>query len=119
MLPAFVVAIIAYFLTRNGTTRMKKFFSLKNPIQRAMFYSTLVIFGINLVCLLGFDTLPFLIEASFWITVSEFWSIVLSYVEIIVIYLLIQYVIYVLAYLLCDWYHEKYCTKIIKKSEIV
>lgn len=118
ILPAFVVAFIAYRITKNGTTKMTKLFSLKNPIQKTMFFSTLVIFGINLACLLGFDTFPFLFEADFYITKSEFWAVLGSVFEVIIIYLVIEYVIYVLMYLLCDWYHEKYCVKT-KKTEIV
>ena len=106
MVPALLIALITYKLTRNGTQKIKSLFSWTNSIQKAMIITTLVVFGLNLVTHTGFTMLPSLIsELSDYgsITADHLTAIIVSYVEIIVFCLVMQYLIYFFVYKL---YHS-------------
>ena len=95
-IPALVIALVAYKSTVDGTKRIEKFISWKNPTQRVMLLVTLVIFAINFVVLLIFDIIRFLIEVQWLIYIDELGSILLSVLETTLIYLVIQYLLYML-----------------------
>ncbi len=110
MLPALVLAFITLKLTKNGTQRIKSFFSWKNSIQKTMLVGTLVIFGLNLVSHTGFTMLPTLIsELSDYgsITREHLTAIIVSYVEIAVFYLVMQYTVYYFMYKIYDGFNIK------------
>ncbi|MBO4982724.1 MAG: hypothetical protein J6D23_01580 [Clostridia bacterium] len=101
MVPALVLALITYKLTKNGTQRIKSFFSWTNSIQKVMLVGTLVIFGLNLISHTGFTMLPNLItELNDYgsITHDHLTAIIVSYVEICVFYLVMQYTVYYFMY---------------------
>lgn len=106
MVPALLIALITYKLTRNGTQKIKGIFSWTNSIQKTMIIVTLIVFGLNLVSHTGFTMLPNLIsELSDYgsITADHLTAIIVSYVEIVIFYLVMQYLIYFFMYKL---YHS-------------
>ena len=104
MVPAILIAFIAYKLAVGNAQNPTKFISMKNPPQKAMIISTLIIFGVNFLIALGLDILPFLIEEDFYITVNDFKYILFALVEIVVYYLVVQYVVYFTTYKLYNAY---------------
>ncbi len=105
-IPALVIAFVAYKSTADGTKRIEKLISWKNPTQRVMMLVTLVIFAINFVVLLIFDILPFLIEVEWMIYIDELGSIFASILETAIIYLVIQYAIYMLMHYIYTKYTD-------------
>ena len=105
-LPALVIAVVAYKSTVDGTKRIEKFISWKNPTQRVMLLVTLVIFAINFIIQLIFDILAFLIEVEWMIYIDELGSILLSVLETAVIYLGVQYCIYMLVHYIYKKYTD-------------
>ena len=97
-IPALVIAFVAYKSTMDGTKRIEKFVSWKNPTQRVMMLVTIVIFAINFVVLLIFDILAFLIEVEWMIYIDELGSILASILETAIIYIVVQYAIYMLTH---------------------
>lgn len=97
-IPALVIAFVAYKSTMDGTKRIEKFVSWKNPTQRVMMLVTIVIFAINFVVLLIFDILAFLIEVEWMIYIDELGSIFASILETAIIYIVVQYAIYMLTH---------------------
>jgi hypothetical protein len=97
-IPALVIAFVAYKSTMDGTKRIEKFVSWKNPTQRVMILVTLVIFAINFVAQLIFDILAFLIEVEWMIYIDELGSILASILETAIIYIVVQYAIYMLTH---------------------
>ena len=95
-IPALVIAVVAYKSTVDGTKRIEKLVSWKNPTQRVMLLVTIVIFAINFVAQLIFDILAFLIEVEWMIYIDELGSIFLSILETAIIYIVVQYGIYML-----------------------
>ena len=104
MVPAILIAFIAYKLAVGNAQNPTKFISMENPPQKAMIISTLIIFGVNFLIALGFDILPFLIEEDFYITVNDFKYILFALVEIVVYYLVVLYVVYFTTYKLYNAY---------------
>ena len=105
MVPALILALITLKLTKNGTQRIKSFFSWKNSIQKAMIVGTLIIFGLNLISHTGFTMLPSLVsELSDYgsITRDHLTAIIVSYVEICIFYLAMQYTVYYFMYKIYD-----------------
>ena len=49
ILPCFLIVLVAYLFTKNSRSRYEKLFSFKNPTQRTMIVSSLVIYVITLV----------------------------------------------------------------------
>ncbi len=105
--PALLIALFSYKATKNGTKRIEKFVSWKNPTQRTMLIITLVIFAINFVALLIFDILAFLIEAEWMIYASELGSIFLSILEAVIIYVVVQYAMYMLMHYIYNKYTDE------------
>lgn len=103
-IPAVIIAFVAFKSTKGGTRRIESFVSWKNPTQRVMILVTLVIFAINLLMLLVFNILAFLIEAEWIIYSDELFSILLSIGETILIYVVAQYCMYMLMH----WIYNKY-----------
>lgn len=107
VLPAILIAFITYKLTFNGIERINSFISWKNRIQRAMIISTIVIFSINILFLLGLTTFPFLISQSFYITLNAFLDIVIfPLVEKLLFSLILQYLTYMFMYFICNKFGE-------------
>ena len=107
VLPAILIAFITYKLTFNGIERITGFISWKNRIQRAMIISTIVIFSINILFLLGLTTFPFLISQSFYITLNAFLDIVIfPLVEKLLFSLILQYLTYMFMYFICNKFGE-------------
>lgn len=105
-IPALVIALVAYKSTMDGTKRIEKFISWKNPTQRVMLLVTLVIFAINFVIQLIFDILAFLIEVEWMIYIDELGSIFASIGETVFIYIVIQYCIYMLVHYIYTKYTD-------------
>lgn len=110
MVPAALVAFLAYKFAVGRAENPEKFISMKNPSQKTMIISTLIIFGVNFLILVGFDTLPLLIEEDFYITVEEFRYILFSLLEMIIYYLVVQYAVYFGIYKLYTVYTDN-CEK--------
>ena len=107
VLPAILIAFITCKVTKNGIERVSGFISWKNTIQRAMIISTLAIFGINVLLLLGITVLPYLISQAFYITLNAFIDvIIIPIIEKLVFSLILQYSVYMLMYFLCNKYGE-------------
>lgn len=105
-IPALVIAVVAYKSTADGTKRVEKLISWKNPTQRVMLSVTLVIFAINFIVQLIFDILAFLIEVEWMIYIDELGSIFASIFETALIYIVIQYCIYMLVYYIYTKYTD-------------
>ena len=105
-IPALVIALVAYKSTMDGTKRIEKFISFKNPTQRVMLLVTLVIFAINFVVQLIFDILAFLIEVEWMIYIDELGSIFASIFETMFIYIVIQYCVYMLVHYIYTKYTD-------------
>ena len=114
--PALIIAFVAFKSTKDGTRRIERFISWKNPTQRVMLVVTLVIFIINFVALLIFDILAFLIEVEWLIYADELGSIFLSILETAVIYIVIQYSIYMLMHYIYAKYTDTGVTIDIEKD---
>lgn len=100
VLPAIFVGLISYHTTKNESRDPEKFIGLQNPVNRAMVFSTLAVFAINIVSLYTFSVFPFLISEQFFITVSDFLGIIIyPTIESLIEYLAVQYVMYVLVYM--------------------
>lgn len=98
MVPAALIAFIAYKLTDENFQNPTKFISMKNPPQKTMIVSALILFGVNLLIALGLDILPFLIEEDFYITANDFKYMIFMIIELVVYYLVVQYVVYFATY---------------------
>ncbi len=104
MIPAALIAFLAYKFTLGKAENPTKFISMKNPAQKTMIISTLIIFGVNLLLSLSIDIFPLLIEENFYITVEEFKYILFSLMQTVIYYLVVQYVVYFAMYKLYTVY---------------
>ena len=99
LLPALLIALITYLVTRNEQKRLiTSFISWKNPIQRTMIIVSLGLFGFNVLFYTFASMLPFLISENFSIMYSDFISIIINYVTMIVFHLIMQYLVYFFMY---------------------
>lgn len=106
-IPALIIAFVVFKSTKDGTRRIERLVSWKNPTQRIMLIVTFVIFAINFVVLLIFDILAFLIEVEWLIYAEELGSIFLSILETAFIYIVIQYAMYMLTHYIYSKYTDK------------
>ena len=105
-IPALIIAFVVFKSTKDGTRRIEKLVSWKNPTQRVMMVVTLVIFVINFIALLIFDILAFLIEVEWLIYADELGSIFASIFETALIYIVIQYAMYMLTHYIYTKYTD-------------
>lgn len=112
ILPFMAIVLISYLCTRNGTEKISKFISFKNPIQRAMLISSLLIYSINAFSaffvvfrdLIALNNLAPSIDSDLgWQT---FWKIVgfgaLEQLTIALYNFALLYAVYMLVYYLCE-----------------
>lgn len=100
-LPAIFVGLISYHMTKKDSRDPEKFIGLTNPVNRAMVFSTIAVFALNIVSLYAFSIFPFLIEEQFFITAKDFLGVIIwPTVESLIEYLVVQYVMYVLVYMM-------------------
>lgn len=107
LIPAILIAFLSYKSTKDGTRKITRLVSWKNPIQRIMIIVTLVVFAINFVALLIFDILAFLIEAEWLIYANELGSIFISILEAIITYVVVQYLMYMLIHFIYNKYTDE------------
>lgn len=104
--PAIINALVTHKLTKNGTQRIKSFFSSKNSVQNAMFVSTFIIFLIAIAFTTVFDMWP-LIKPLFtdgYIRESSMNVVVTNYISYLIFYLVMQYPVYYFMYKIYDSY---------------
>ena len=107
ILPAFLIAFITAKITKNGVSKITGFISWKNTLQKTMIVSTLVIFGINILLLVGLTIFPYLISQAFYITFNAFLNVIIfPLIEKLLFTLLLQYATYMFMYFLCNRYGE-------------
>lgn len=117
MIPALIIALIAYKITKDKNESISSFFSLKNSTSKAIFVITMAVFGLNVLSHTGFSVLPGLIsEMSDYgsITQAHFNEIIISYVEVVIFYLVMQYLIYYFVYKIYDNYVTEHKEKKVK-----
>ncbi len=130
IIPTLLVALITYLCTKNGTYYIKSLFSFKNPIQRAMIFSTLAVYltkaltafivndGVAITSLIAKGSLltdaPTMTLGEFWLSL---WNDVLyAHVKYFVIYLVLQYFILLFVYFLNKKFTENAPVKKEKKA---
>ncbi|MBO5338702.1 MAG: hypothetical protein J6A96_03275 [Clostridia bacterium] len=114
IIPTILVAVITYLCTMNGTAGIKSLFSFKNPIQKAMIFSTIAVYLTKVFTAIIVNDLtmittvivngglltdtPLITAGEFWL---EMWNTVLyPHVKYLVIYLVLQYFVLLLVYFL-------------------
>lgn len=117
ILPFMAIVLISYLCTRNGTEKISKLVSFKNPIQRAMLISSLLIYLINAVPALSIVVrdLATLNNLSSSIEKSEgwqtFWTIIgygaLEQLTIVIYNFVLLYAVYMLIYRIIENYSLK------------
>lgn len=101
MVPAAIVALVSYKIIKNDVP-FEKPVSLKNPTQKAMVVSCVILFLINFLSYPLFSVLPYLIKENFYIMRDDFYDIItqigLSFVEMGIAYLVLQYIAFMLGF---------------------
>lgn len=98
-IPALFVAIFTHYITRKGTD--------KQTLFKLRLITTCVILVVNVIAIVSFNVLPFLIENSFMVTKSDLANIILEFVEAVLIYGPIQFGMYYLTHYLYKTYTDK------------
>ena len=106
MIPVFIVMIISHKHIKKDETPFIKFVSFKNPVQKTMAWTCIIIFAINTLNFLLFNVLPYLIQEEFYITFNDFKTIiiqsVLTLVENALLHLIVQYIVFMLTFRFYD-----------------
>ncbi|MBQ8546057.1 MAG: hypothetical protein IJ437_03850 [Clostridia bacterium] len=120
ILPCLLIAFIAYIFTKNGTKRITKIFSLKNPIQRAMLVSALAIYLINAVPTLILYIIEIVgIGGTSQLYIEEFMlNYVVPHLLILLYNFILTYVVFLAVYIICNKYAESAPIKKVKKTEL-
>ena len=117
MIPALVIAAIAYKMTKDKNESLNSLFAWKNSTSRAIIVITLVVFVLNILSNTAFVVLPDVIrEMSDYgsITREHLKSIILSYVDVGIFFLVMQYLIYYFVYRIFDNYAISHKEKRVK-----
>ena len=114
VLPIALVALISYYVTKNGTNGIKPIFNFKKPIPRAILLSTVAVYIVKIITLfIGNDAVAIvgIVEKGQILTdapiytfgdfMIELWNnVIYKHVIDIVVYLVLQFFIYVLVHYL-------------------
>ena len=109
IIPCLVIALISFLCTRKGTKRITKIFSFKNPIQRSMLFSALVIYLVNAVPTLFLHIFEIVdiggTQNMYW---EEFLlNYIIPHILIVVYNLLLVYGVFLIVYFICKKHEEK------------
>ncbi len=112
LLPCVLIALITFLSTMHGTQRISKVVSIKNPAQRAMLISAVLMYLINAVPQLVLTIIdlialggPSNMYAEDFFAFIGF-NIILNQAAILVYNLVLQYLIYLFVYYLCQKHEE-------------
>ena len=127
IIPFMAIVLISYLCTRNGTEKISKLVSFKNPIQRAMLISSILVFSINAfpALFVVIRDLTKLNELAGYVNETEgwqtFWRILgfgaLEQFAIVLYNFVLLYAVYMLVYYLCEKYSLSAPTKKTTKNE--
>lgn len=121
ILPCCAIALITFLCTKNGTAKISKLFSFKNPVQRAMLLSATLIYLINAVSTLYLDIMNIIsIGGTQNMYFEEFvLQVILPHISIVIYNFVLQYAVYLLIYILCQKYAESAPIKRVKATTSV
>ncbi len=106
MIPVLIVMILSHKYIKKDETPFLKFVSFKNPVQKTMALTCIIISAINTLSFLLFNVLPYLIQEEFYITVKDFKTIILqstlTLAENALLHLIVQYIVFMLMFRFYD-----------------
>ncbi len=112
LIPCVLIALITFLSTMHGTSRISKAVSFKNPSQRAMMISCLLLYLINAVPQLILTVIDFIgyggpsnMYAEDFFAFIAF-ELILQQASILIYNLVLQYLVYLLIYYLCQKHEE-------------
>lgn len=112
LIPCALIALITFLCTMKGTQRISKLISFKNPSQRAMFISCLLLYLINAIPQLVLTVIDLIsIGGPSNMYAEDFFmfigfELVLQQTMIFIYNLILQYLVYMLVYYLCQRHEE-------------
>lgn len=112
LIPCALIALITFLCTMKGTQRISKLVSFKNPSQRAMFISCLLLYLINAIPQLVLTVIDLIsIGGPSNMYAEDFFAfigfeLVLQQTMIFIYNLILQYFVYMLVYYLCQRHEE-------------
>lgn len=123
LIPCVLIALITFLSTMHGTSRISKAVSFKNPSQRAMMISCLLLYLINAVPQLILTVIDFIgyggpsnMYAEDFFAFIAF-ELILQQASILIYNLVLQYLVYLLIYYLCQKHEENAPIK--KQSAVI
>ena len=121
IVPCGAIALITFLCTKNGTARISKLFSFKNPVQRAMLFSAVLIYLVNAVPALYLDIMNIIgIGGTQNMYFEDFMlQVILPHISIVIYHFVLQYVVYLFIYYLCQKYAESAPIKRVKATTSV
>ena len=121
IVPCGAIALITFLCTKNGTARISKLFSFKNPVQRAMLFSAVLIYLVNAVPALYLDIMTIIgIGGTQNMYFEDFMlHVILPHISIVIYHFVLQYVVYLFIYYLCQKYAESAPIKRVKATTSV
>ncbi len=108
ILPCLLIAFITFLCTRNGTAKVSRIFSFKNPIQRSMLFSAITIYLINEIPTLILHIIEIVgIGGTSQLYAEEFMlNYVIPHILILVYNLIFVYFIFLIVYFICKKFEE-------------
>ena len=108
ILPCLLIAFITFLCTRNGTTKISGIFSLKNPIQKSMFFSAITIYLVNAIPTLSLHIIEIIgIGGTSQMYAEEFMlNYVIPHILILVYNLILVYFVFLITYFICKKFEE-------------
>lgn len=109
ILPCLLIALISFLFTKNGTKRITNIFSFRNPIQRSMIVSAVVIYLVNAIPMLILHILEIIsIGGTQNMYFDEFlMNYIIPHLLVVLYNLLLVYGIFLLIYFICKKFEEK------------
>jgi hypothetical protein len=108
IVPCGAIALITVLCTKNGTARISKLISFKNPVQRAMLISSVLIYLVNAIPALYLDIMGIIsIGGTQNMYFEDFMlQVILPHISTVIYHFILLYVVYLLVYILCQKYAE-------------
>ncbi len=108
ILPCALIILISFICTKNGTSRITKLLSFKNPIQRAMLFSSITIYLVNFIPYFIIDILKLIAVGGTKNIYFEvfFYEYITPHIVYIVNHLFFTYIIIFITYFICKKFEE-------------
>jgi hypothetical protein len=108
-LPAIIIAYFSYRFTKNGTRRIEKFISFKNPTQKIMILTVIISFLVSAIFSFCADVIPLIADYLFY--AEDLYAFLLDLLIMFIEYVVLQYIILMIVHYIYTHYTDKITPK--------